>query len=151
MDHSDTRFSWRRVRDSKLTASVHLLAKIFAYSILSQKLFESRPPDTNNTPFGAFLYQVRRVRDSNPRGAINPYLVSSEALSTTQPTLRVFNCSHPLDSVTSIFLLKNLSTPSRAVALRLFKSCGSRFEALEGLLTPTSLAVRRFRSRVFFC
>ena len=31
----------------------------------------------------------RRVWDSNPRRAFNPYLVSSEALSTTQPTLRL--------------------------------------------------------------
>ena len=31
---------------------------------------------------------MRRVWDSNPRGAHHPYLVSSEALSATQPTLR---------------------------------------------------------------
>ena len=32
--------------------------------------------------------ELRRRRDSNPRGTINPCLVSSEVLSTTQPRLQ---------------------------------------------------------------
>jgi hypothetical protein len=38
------------------------------------------------------FFFMRRRRDSNPREAINPYLVSSEALSTTQP--RLLGASH---------------------------------------------------------
>ncbi len=34
-------------------------------------------------------FLMRRGRDSNPRGLLRPYLVSSEALSATQPPLRV--------------------------------------------------------------
>ncbi len=91
-------FKRRRVRDSSITWTVYLLAIFCASLNIAQKLFESHATvsqtvallSTNEkcTLKGCF-FALAESKGFEPLRGFSPCLVSSEVLSTTQPTLRV--------------------------------------------------------------
>ncbi len=72
------------------------LALRFASGGFAPPRFESLPllATCNNTEALLQCWRLRRGRDSNPR-RYDPYSISSRALSTSQPPLRMQLCSNP--------------------------------------------------------
>ncbi len=103
---------WRRVRDySALCASPFgpSPAATFgcrcaspvepSFSMSRVRISIPRGPYVRKGPLGPLCWVWRRVRDSNPRWAFDPYSLSRGAPSTTRPTLRnarhrIRTCAH---------------------------------------------------------